>query len=108
MQKKIFFIADTHFGDRNITRNENRPFSDISEMDNTIIKNWNTTVSENDTVFIVGDFSFYNKEKATEICKSLNGEKILVMGNHDAENGQYYYECGFSGISRYPVIYENF
>lgn len=108
MQKKIFFIADTHFGDRNIIRNENRPFSDISKMDNTIIKNWNATVSENDTVFIVGDFSFYNKEKATEICKNLNGEKIFVMANHDAENEKYYYECGFSGISRYPVIYENF
>ncbi len=30
------------------------------------------------------------------------------MANHDAENEKYYYECGFSGISRYPVIYENF
>ena len=108
MQKKCFFIADTHFGDSNIIVYENRPFSNAEEMNNTLIKNWNDTVTENDIVFVVGDFSFYDKEKTTEICNNLNGEKFLVMGNHDTENEQYYYECGFSGISRYPIIYENF
>ncbi len=42
---KVFFTADTHFGDSNIIRYENRPFSDIEDMDRTIIKNWNDAVS---------------------------------------------------------------
>ncbi|MCM1505673.1 MAG: metallophosphoesterase [Ruminococcus flavefaciens] len=105
---KIFFTADTHFGDGNIIRYENRPFLNTEEMDSTIIQNWNDTVSEDDKVFLTGDFSSYGFEKSREICKSLNGEKFLVMGNHDTENEQYYYECGFSGVRRYPIIYENF
>ncbi|MDE6796516.1 MAG: metallophosphoesterase [Ruminococcus sp.] len=105
---KIFFIADTHFGDGNILIYENRPFNSVEEMDNTIINNWNNIVSENDKVFLVGDFSFYDMEKNKEICQKLNGEKFLVMGNHDTESEDYYYKCGFSGVSRYPIIYENF
>lgn len=108
MQKKVFFIADTHFGDSNIIIYENRPFSSVDDMNSILVKNWNDTVSENDTVFFLGDLSFCNKEKTAEICHSLNGEKFLVMGNHDTENEQFYYECGFSGVSRYPIIYNNF
>lgn len=105
---KIFFIADTHFGDRNIIRYENRPFSNIRDMDDILINNWNNIVSEEDRVFLAGDFSAYGFEKSRTICHQLNGEKFLVMGNHDSQNEQYYYECGFSGVSRYPIIYENF
>ncbi len=104
----IFFTADTHFGDSNIIRYENRPFSSIEEMDRILIENWNNTVSVKDRVFLVGDFSAYGFEKSCEICQQLNGDKFLVMGNHDTENEQYYYECGFSGVSRYPIIYEGF
>lgn len=105
---RVFFTADTHFGDSNIIKYENRPFSCTEEMDSTLIYNWNNTVSEEDKVFLVGDFSAYGFEKSREICQKLNGEKFLVMGNHDTENEQYYYECGFSGVSLYPIIYENF
>lgn len=105
---KIFFIADTHFGDSNILRYENRPFSCAEEMDNSFIKNWNDIVSAEDKVFVAGDFSAYGFEKSREICTSLNGEKFLVMGNHDTQDEQYYYKCGFSGVSCYPIIYENF
>jgi len=104
----IFFTADTHFGDSNIIRYENRPFSSIEEMDRVLIENWNNTVSAKDKVFLVGDFSAYGFEKSYEICQQLNGEKFLVMGNHDTENEQYYYKCGFSGVSCYPIIYEGF
>ena len=53
---KIFFIADTHFGDKNIIKYEGRPFKDVEEMNNVLIENWNNTVSCMDTIFVVGDF----------------------------------------------------
>lgn len=65
---KNFFIADTHFGDGNILIYENRPFKNVEEMDNSIIDNWNNVVSQNDRVFLVGNFSFYGMEKNKEIC----------------------------------------
>ena len=59
---KDFFIADTHFGGENIRRYENRPFETAEEMDEKLIENWNRVVSEEDTVYVLGDFSEYNDE----------------------------------------------
>lgn len=106
--KKIYFTADTHFGDEAIIRYENRPFDSVRQMDEAMISNWNKTVTENDTVFLIGDFSAYGKEKNTAILQRLSGHKILVMGNHDTENERYYYDCGFESVSRFPVIYDGF
>lgn len=105
---KTFFIADTHFGHSAIIDYENRPFSDVREMDNTLIHNWNSVVSDEDRVFVVGDFSVYGKEKTTEICHALNGKKYLIMGNHDTESEQFYVSCGFENAVRYPIILDNF
>lgn len=105
---KTYVIADTHFGDNSIIKFENRPFRSAEDMDAILIANWNKVVDKNDKVLVLGDFSFYGKEKTTTICKLLNGEKFLIIGNHDEENEKYYYECGFSGVSRYPIIYNDF
>ena len=105
---EIFFIADTHFGHNEIIKYENRPFSDIDEMDRILISNWNNTVSDSDTVFMLGDFSAYPKDKSQEICRCLKGRKFLVMGNHDTQSENYYHEIGFESVSRYPIIIENF
>lgn len=105
---EIFFIADTHFGHNEIIKYENRPFSDTDEMDRILISNWNNTVSDNDTVFMLGDFSLYPKDKSQEICQCLKGKKFLVMGNHDTQSEIYYREIGFESVSKYPIIIENF
>lgn len=105
---KIFFIADTHFGHEAIIDYENRPFENIDEMTTAIINNWNNVVSDEDTVFLLGDFSAYDKDASISICKRLNGHKILIMGNHDTESEKYYYDCGFENVSKYPIIYDNF
>ena len=104
----IYFIADTHFGHQAIMGYESRPFSSVEEMDRQLIKNWNEVVTGEDTVFVLGDFSAYDKEKTTRICQQLVGKKILVKGNHDTESEAYYRECGFSSVYDYPIILENF
>ena len=56
----IWFSADYHFSHKNIIEYTNRPFSDITEMDNTIVENHNSVVKPNDHVYFLGDFSFQN------------------------------------------------
>jgi calcineurin-like phosphoesterase family protein len=61
--QNIFMISDMHFGHKNIMLYEVRPFKSVEDMDNSIIQNWNKVVGKNDKVFVLGDVSFYNKEK---------------------------------------------
>ncbi len=82
-----FYIADTHFGHHNVIRYDNRPFRTIAEMDNTMIDNWNKVVGDNDTVYILGDFSWYGFEDTVKILDSLRGDKVLIRGNHDPRKG---------------------
>lgn len=80
-----FFISDTHFGHKGIIKHCNRPFADAAEMDTHMIAAWNSTVSKNDTVFHLGDFS-YRGDKYMQAFHDLNGNKHLVWGNHDSED----------------------
>lgn len=105
---KEYFIADTHFGHRQIIDYEDRPFTSVEEMDEILIKNWNETVDNNDTIYMLGDFAFYDKDKIKEICSKLNGNKILVKGNHDTLSVKDYMECGFIEVSSYPIIVNGF
>ena len=54
----IFFVADTHFFHKNIIKYCSQPFLSITEMNETLIKNWNSKVSPGDIVFHLGDFAF--------------------------------------------------
>ncbi len=103
---KLFLIADMHFGHENIIRFENRPFLNKEDMDSAMIKNWNSAASKKDTVIVAGDVSFYNKEKTSEIIHSLNGKKILIKGNHDQRNNNWWIEAGFDEVSNYPIVYK--
>lgn len=79
----IYVTSDLHFGHKNIIKYENRPFNNIEEMDRAIIDLWNKTINDEDLIYILGDFSWYKGEKTNEILKTLKGNKILIIGNHD-------------------------
>ena len=84
-----FYIADTHFGHKNILKLCNRPFESIEQMNHCIIQNWNNKVKNSDNVYIVGDM-FFKCENIEDILKNLKGKKHLILGNHD---GWAKYEC---------------
>ena len=82
-KSRIFVTSDLHLGHKNIIKYCNRPFSNVEEMNNTIISNWNNTVNKKDSVYILGDLGFTNVNSINETIKILNGKKYLIRGNHD-------------------------
>jgi len=81
----IFYTSDLHFGHRNSIDFDNRPVSDVEEMDAWLIKNWNAKVCEKDEVYILGDFAYRNKKPFDWYLQQLKGRKHLIIGNHDGE-----------------------
>jgi calcineurin-like phosphoesterase family protein len=81
---KIRFISDLHYGHTNINeKHDKRGFATTLEMDEYMIKQWNSVVAKDDEVYVLGDFSFYGGKETNEIIKRLNGKIFLIEGNHD-------------------------
>ena len=84
----VFLVSDTHFGHTGVcrfTRNDSvtklRPWDDADEMDEFMVKAWNERVRPNDKVYHLGDVVINRKSLA--IMHRLNGDKVLIRGNHD-------------------------
>lgn len=80
-----FYISDLHFSHKNIISMDNRPFFTVSEMNDTLINNWNSVVGNNDDVYILGDM-FWNNNDIPDILPKLKGKLYLIKGNHDRPN----------------------
>ena len=76
------YISDYHIGHEKSIQYDSRPFASLDEMNDTIIKNWNSVVSNGDEVYVLGDFAWKN-ELALEVLRQLKGHKFLILGNHD-------------------------
>lgn len=90
MMKHKFVAADHHLFHRNIlnfTRTNSevklRVFDDTTHMHEHIIKQHNSVVMPEDTVFFLGDLTLSRSSESLEMLNRFNGRKILVKGNHD-------------------------
>ena len=101
----IYYIADNHFGHKNVIRFDNRPFADTVLMDEVLVHNWNERVTEDDTVYILGDCFWKNEENSVKLIQRLKAHKHLIRGNHDRVHGRlrFYYES----IEHYAEINDN-
>lgn len=82
-----FYISDLHIGHKNAISFDQRPFYDLEDMKQTIINNWNSVVSNNDDVYVLGDM-FWHNDEAVEVLSQLKGNKHLILGNHDRVNAE--------------------
>lgn len=79
----IWFTSDPHFFHKNVIGHCNRPFQNLTEMHEALIKNWNDRVKDGEYVYVLGDFSFANPTLTKKVMDRLKGYKILIKGNHD-------------------------
>lgn len=104
---KTFYIADTHFGHKNIINFDNRPFSSTKEMEDVIVKNWNSVVTNDDDVYILGDFCWDKEDEWIRVLNRLNGNKYLIKGNHDLRQMSQRLKNMFRDIKDYKEIKDN-
>jgi len=106
--KRVWITSDSHFGHENIMKYCSRPFKTVGEMNEEMIRRWNERVGKKDLVFHLGDFAMGSKKRVEEYAQRLNGQKSIVLGNHDDWPTRWWMEHGFVWASRFPIIYQDF
>lgn len=81
----FWFTSDEHYGHAKVIEYNNRPYSNVDEMDNALISNFNSIVSRSDVTIHAGDFCWLNHkdEVYKKYVSELNGSHILLVGSHD-------------------------
>ena len=83
----VFLYSDPHFGHQGVCRflradgTKLRPWDTAEEMDEHLVKVYNERVKPNDKIYFLGDVVI-NRRALTTLSR-LNGDKILIRGNHD-------------------------
>ena len=104
----VFLTSDTHFGHAGVCKflrddgvTKLRPWDNPEDMDEEMVKRWNETVRPNDKVYHLGDVVI--NRKAMGIMRRLNGDKVLIRGNHDIFRDAEYREH-FRELRAYHVM----
>ena len=104
----VYLVSDTHFGHLGVCKfmradgvTKLRPWSSPEEMDEAMVQNWNETVKPNDKVYHLGDVVINRRSLKT--LQRLNGDKVLIRGNHDIFRDSEYREY-FRELRAYHVM----
>ena len=105
----VFLVSDTHFGHAGVCRFTHpddpdvklRPWDNADEMDEEMIRRWNDRVRPSDKVYHLGDVVI--NRKALKTLHRLNGDKVLIRGNHDIFPDDEYREY-FRELRAYHVM----
>lgn len=103
----VFLVSDTHFGHAGVCRftradgTKLRPWDDPGEMDEHLVRVWNERVRPQDKVYHLGDVVI--NRRALQTLSRLNGDKVLIRGNHDIFRDDEYREF-FRELRAYHVM----
>lgn len=105
-----FYISDLHLNHKNVTGEginfDNRPFNTMAEMHEAIKKNWNSSVTNADTVYLLGDTIWKLTDEMIGLFSQLKGKKVAIKGNHDQFNDIRYKQL-FTEICDYKEVPDN-
>jgi len=97
--------SDPHFDSEKIINYCNRPFHSVTDMNETLIANYNSVVGKNDLCYWLGDVMYgATKEKVRSILSRMHGRKYLIIGNHDrGHRAGWWTDAGFDRVFENPV-----
>ena len=80
-----YITSDLHFFHKAILKicPTHRQCGDMDTMIEDFIDYHNTIVRPQDTLYILGDFSFGKAGPTLDILRQMQGKKVIVRGNHD-------------------------
>ena len=90
-----FVTSDHHF--RGWTHFGGLLAESTKEEEAQHIELWNSVVGKDDMVLYIGDFCDGGIGDLEELSKKLNGRKILIKGNHDRLDDEWY-RCAFEDV----------
>lgn len=103
---RTFFTADHHFSHSNIIRLCNRPFRSVEEMDEEMVRRWNSVVTnEDDEVYYLGDLTLQGLGVAEHFLDRLNGHIKMMSGNHD-KRWFHLFDFGYARIRKMEAVQE--
>jgi len=103
----VFLYSDPHFGHAGVCRflredgTKLRPWDNPDEMDEHLVKVYNEHVRPNDKIYFLGDVVI--NRRALKTLARLNGDKVLIRGNHDIFRDTEYREY-FRELRAYHVM----
>ena len=103
---KNLYISDLHFNHFNILRFDSRPYTTTEEMEDSLVKNWNSVVTNSDTVYHLGDFCWGKANEWCRLLDKLNGSKVMIKGNHDLKTIPAELKRRIADIKDYKEIYD--
>ena len=104
----IWFSSDLHIGHDKDFIYKPRGFDSIEEHDKILLSNWNSIVSEDDTVYLLGDLMLNDNEHGIDLLKRLNGHiELIIIGNHDTDTRIDLYHKEICKLTRYAVLLQD-
>lgn len=83
---KIWLTSDLHFNHDKDFIWKVRGFNSVQEMNEALVKNFNSVVKPEDTVYILGDNMMgMDINSGLAYLRRLNGIKHIAIGNHDTD-----------------------
>ena len=88
----IYFSSDTHFGHDRLFVFGERGFETIQEMNEAIVRNFNSVVDDDDDLYLLGDCVLGDLETGLAMLRQLKGRIHIILGNHDTDRRVAAYE----------------
>ena len=90
----IYFSSDLHFNHDKEFIWEDRGYRSVTEMNNDIIHKWNSVITDDDIVYLLGDVMLNDFNAGLECLMKLKGHIHIIRGNHDTDKRvEFYYTC---------------